>query len=295
MNKCKYKNSLEARHVPPVDDGVITSRSSIISSLACDWRDSGIKLGDTVLIHSSVTRLTSRLRRVGVVVSVQDILDSFRAAVGASGTLLLPTFNFEFAAGKQFDIRTTPSHMGALTETARIHAESVRTGHPIYSFSVIGHNSNLFKGLTNFSGYGADSPFGLLMKMGGKIAALDLPDEKCMTFYHYVEESENVPYRYHKVFSGEYTDADGCTGLRSFGLFVRDLDIGVETDVQPMGQHLWELGICTGYRPGEGNGLRTMCARAVFDATRAIIQNGEALGMLYRLDASNHTGKLSPT
>ncbi len=220
---------------------------------------------------------------------VQDILESFRVAVGPTGTLLFPTFNFEFTAGKPFDIRSSPSHMGALTEAARLHPESVRTGHPIYSFSVIGHHSKSFEGLTNFSGYGADSPFGLLMQIDGKIAALDLPDEKCMTFYHFVEESENVPYRYHKVFSSEYTDANGSTGVRSFGLFVRDLARRVETDVKPMGLRLWDLGFCTGCRPGEGNGLRTLPARAVFDATRAVIRSGKALGMLYRLGESDHT------
>ncbi|MGA9075436.1 MAG: hypothetical protein WB368_15075, partial [Candidatus Sulfotelmatobacter sp.] len=53
----------------------------------------------------------------------------------------------------------------------------------------------------NFSGDGADSPFGILHKEGGKIAVLDLPDQQSMTFHHYVEESLSVDYRFHKRFS----------------------------------------------------------------------------------------------
>lgn len=55
-----------------------------------------------------------------------------------SGTLLFPSFNFEFTESVPFDIKTTPSHMGALTEAARMHSQAIRTGHPIYSFAAIG-------------------------------------------------------------------------------------------------------------------------------------------------------------
>src|SRR5262245_31554345 len=79
---------------------------------------------------------------------------------------------------------------------------AVRTGHPIYSFAAIGKRADEFRGVRNFSGYGEDSPFGVLHHADGRMAVLDLPDNDSMTFYHYVEESCSAPYRYHKRFAG---------------------------------------------------------------------------------------------
>lgn len=200
-------------------------------------------------------------------------------ALGDSGTLLLPLFNFDFAAGAPFDIRTTPSKMGALTEAGRLNVDAVRTGHPIYSFAAIGAHADQFRGVTNYSGYGTDSPFGILHRLGGSIAILDLSDQESMTFYHYVEESLDVPYRYHKAFEGDYTDGLGRTSRRTFGLFVRDR--GIETAVDPMGERLWEMGLYTGCRHGQGAGLRVIEANAVYDATASVICAGQARGLLY--------------
>ena len=62
-------------------------------------------------------------------------------------------------------MRNTKSQMGSLTEAARNHPNSVRTGHPIYSFCAIGKHASKFKMLDNVSGYGADSPFGILRNL----------------------------------------------------------------------------------------------------------------------------------
>ena len=193
---------------------------------------------------------------------------------------MLPTFNYGFCSGEPFDILHTRSEMGALTEAARKHPLAHRTGHPIYSFAFIGHRQFI---LNNYSGYGQDSPFGILHKNRGKIAVLDLDDKGAMTYYHYVEEALNVPYRYHKVFTGKYTDSSGMTQDRSYGLFVRDLKQGVVTEVNPMGGLLWTENIWQGYHPYEGPGLRVGGAAQIFDATAQVILDGKAEGMLYQV------------
>ena len=76
-------------------------------------------------------------------------VQSFLDAVGAEGTVLFPLFNFGFSNGEPFDIRNTPSKMGKLTEAARLHPDAVRTGHPVYSFAVIGAKADRFKGIDN--------------------------------------------------------------------------------------------------------------------------------------------------
>ncbi len=255
-----------------------------VARLARLWFDAGINEGDIVLVHSSIRRTMSMAAQSGNEISPSAILESFLMAVGQAGTLLLPLFNFDFTQGLAFDIRSTPSQMGALTETARSHPAAVRTGHPIYSYAVLGARRNDFRGVNNFSGYGQDSPFGIVHRSGGKIAVLDLPDQNSMTFYHYIEEALNVPYRYHKTFTGTYIGTDGISSVKTYGLFVRDLAKGVHTHVDPMGELLWLQGLYSGSRPGQGSGLRVVDAKRMFDATAAIIRDGRALDTLYRIE-----------
>ncbi len=241
------------------------------------WRQSGVEPGDVLLVHSSLRRT---LKTYGV--SPEEVLESFLWALGPKGTLLLPLFNFGFAEGKPFDIRNTPSQMGALTEAGRRYPGAIRSKHPIYSFAAIGEKAHLFD-VDNFSGYGPDSPFAILRELDGKIAVLDLLDQDSMTFYHHVEEMHNVPYRYHKTFTGCYTDWDGQTSLKTYGLFVRDIEQGVETYVHPMGEILWAEGFYRGDRPWVGSGLRTISARQLYDRVSEVIRSGQAEGILYRV------------
>jgi aminoglycoside 3-N-acetyltransferase len=251
--------------------------------LSQEWSKAGVAKGDMLLLHSNTQATLRRLKKQGFKMDVETILDSFLYALGEEGTLLLPLFNFEFCTGKPFDIRTTPSHMGALTETGRLRAGAVRTGNPMYSFAVLGARSARFREVDNFSGYGADSPFGILHREDGKIAILDLPDQHSMTFYHYVEESTSVDYRFHKRFSAPYTDSDGEVSDRTYGLFVRKLDQGVVTHVEPMGEILWAKGLYSGDRPLTGCGLRVISAHALYDEVASVIRQGKARGMLYEI------------
>jgi aminoglycoside 3-N-acetyltransferase len=257
-----------------------------ITLLARQWRDAGVREGDTLLVHSSLRRTMRVLLHAGrpAASAAEDVLASFLEAIGPGGTLLLPLFNFDFTKGVPFDLRSTPSRMGALTEAGRRHPAAVRTGHPIYSFAVIGHEAERFRNLENFSGYGPDSPFAMLHAMGGRIAVLDLPDQHSMTSYHYVEESHAVSYRYTKEFEGPYTGWDGTTARRTFGLYVRNIERGVMTHVDPMGEILWQRGLYRGDRPGERSGLRTIEAAAFFEAVSETIKDGRAEGLLYRVE-----------
>jgi aminoglycoside 3-N-acetyltransferase len=226
--------------------------------------------------------------RKGYTITPGNLLDSFLDAVGHSGTVLLPIFNFDFTRGVPFNIRTTRSQMGILPEAARVYPGVTRTGHPIYSFAVIGKNAHQFKGVNNFSGYGSDSPFALLKKLDGRIAVLDLADQNSMTFYHYVEEMNNVPYRFHKRFTGKYTDEDGITSERIYGLFVRDLEKGVVSHLDPAGELLWEHGLYKGDRPRINSGLRIISAREMYTFVNEIIVSGRAEGLLYTIEQDGH-------
>ena len=85
---------------------------------------------------------------------------------------------------------------------------------------------------------------------------------------------------------GEYTDASGTTDNRTYSLFVCDRDEGVVTDVNAMGEILWEKGLYRGQRSGQGVGLRTISAEAMYDAVSEVIKSGAALGTLYSIKES---------
>ena len=259
----------------------MTKNIAYIKQLSESWANCGVKSGDILLVHSNIKRTLVKARRAGVQLTPDDVLDSFIDCLGDSGTLILPLFNFDFPTKKVFDIRSTPSQMGALTEVARMRSDVVRTGHPIYSFAVLGKEKDRFKGLVNESGYGENSPFGLLHKLNGKIASLDLEDQNSMTFYHYVEEYMMVKYRYFKTFSGAFFDSVGQESRRDFKLFVRDIEQHVLTHVNPAGELLWKNGLYRGDRPKENAGLRTIKANDMFDFVSHLVNSGNAEGNLF--------------
>ncbi|PVZ70208.1 AAC(3) family N-acetyltransferase [Pelagibaculum spongiae] len=255
-----------------------------VQQLAEDWKKTGIESGDMILLHSSIKNTIRRYLRQKIKLTPDDILDSLLLAVGSEGTLLLPLFNFDFTSGSGFDIRSTPSQMGVLTEAARKREGAVRTGHPIYSFVALGKNADKFLSVDNVSGYAEDSPFGILHHNKAKVAVLGLPDQDSMTFYHYVEEMHNVSYRYYKKFTGNYTESNGLSSDKTYSLFVRNVEEGVLTDVDPMGELLWEKGLYHGFRPSEDVGLRWVYAEDIFNAVAEVIKSGNAKGLLYSIE-----------
>ena len=245
------------------------------------WVKSGLRSGDTVLLHLDIVRTLIDMRQNGFKPSAIDVLDSFIDLVGEDGTCLFPSFNFDFINAGTFDILNTPSHSGVVSELARISNRSIRTTHPVYSFSVIGKHANLFQKLNNVSAYGKGSPFDLLKELDGKIAVLDLDENTSMTFHHHVEEMLQVPYRYVKEFSGSYIDAKRQKSTRSCSIYVRRLEEKIVTSLNPVGELLWEKRVYSGFKEYTGTGLRVSRAKEIFKTVEKLILSGNALNMLY--------------
>ena len=173
--------------------------------------------------------------------------------------------------------------MGILTEIARKKKNVIRTGHPIYSFCALGKHSKEFQGIDNESGYGHDSPFAKINEMDGKIAVIGLDDQHSMTSYHYVEECNQVDYRYYKSFTGDYVKEDGIKIEKTYTLYVRDIKRGVKTDVNRMMDFLWLKGLYIGKKPNEGYGMRTIKFNSLYQQTENIIKSGNAKNYLFSI------------
>ncbi len=230
------------------------------SRLIKDFRALGVKKDDTLLVHSSYKSLG------GVEGGPQTVIDALLEVLGEEGTLLMPTFNFDFCKGATWDVNKTPSKMGYMTNLVRLDPRAKRVFHPIYSFAVIGKYADNFAQIRDKSSYGANSAFAKLRELDGKIMVIGLSYNDSMTFFHHIEEMEGVDYRYLKTFSGQITDAKGNTYQDSYQMLVRDLDMGVKTMVDPMGALLEKKGIIKSRKIGAAD-VKLMKANEVYEFT----------------------------
>lgn len=182
-----------------------------------------LKAGDTVYLASDVTRLCDEAGGS----AASDMIGCIQRMITESGTLLVPTFSWDFCHDKGFDIRRTHSRTGALSRIALRSPGFIRTRHPIYSFAVWGADAQLYASLENVSAFGPGSPFGVMTEHGAYLITFCVRYETSLTYQHYVEEMIGVPWRYMKDFTGEYTDESGSVSVRTYSMYVRDLDMDV--------------------------------------------------------------------
>jgi len=149
-----------------------------------DLRKLGLKEGDIVLVHSS-------LSAIGYVEGSTDtVIDALLEAVGEDGTIMVPTFPFiDFMASyvkknPVFDVRRTPSKMGVITEKFRQRTESLRSCHPTHSVAAIGKQALFMTAGHENSYYPFDksSPFWKLIEIKGYVLLLGVDYESMTVF-----------------------------------------------------------------------------------------------------------------
>jgi aminoglycoside 3-N-acetyltransferase len=243
--------------------------------LVTEFGKLGLKAGDIVLVHSSYKSLG------GVAGGPQTIIDALLEVLTPEGTLIMPTFNFNFNKGEPWDVRNTPSHMGVITELVRTNPNSRRVFHPFYSFAILGKLKDELTRIRYKDSYGVDSIFMQLRKLDAKIMIIGLSYTHSMTFFHHIEQMEGVDYRFIKAFTGEVTDENGNTYTDTFTMLVRDIDKGVLTEVDPMGAVLEQRGVVTVRKIGEAD-VKLMKANDVYRVTAEEMKINPML--MYQID-----------
>ena len=168
-----------------------------------------IDKGDKVLVSSDILRILMLSKKKENNLNPDTIIDMLKEKIGEEGTLLFPTYNWDFCKGKDFNYKTTYSLSGALGNSALKRNDFVRTKNPIYSFAVTGKDKKLLSSINHESCFGLDSPFGYLIKNKGKNLFIDIDYKSGFTFCHVAEETVGVSYRYLKEFTGYYLDRNG--------------------------------------------------------------------------------------
>jgi len=194
-----------------------------------------INSGDTIMLHGDAA-VAFQLNSQNQNRNLKLLFDKIISYLGKNGTLIVPTFSYSFAEGKDFDVKNTPSKLGTFSENFRKRKDVVRSNHPIFSVSAIGKHSKSFQNSDIKTCFGKDTAFDLLLNFSGKIVCFGCSFNR-ITFTHFVEEKLKVKYRFHKEFSGwvvknkkkEYIKTD---------FFVRDLKRNTETELKKLKEEL---------------------------------------------------------
>lgn len=192
----------EEAAIERVDDPVTAS------SLAADVRELGIDVGDTVLVHSSLSALG------WVCGGPQAVVDALQNVVTESGTLVAPTHTGQYTDPEgwsnppvpeawiaqiretmpPFRPDVTPTRgMGAVPECFRNYPGVVRSEHPEVSFAAWGAAAEEIVTDHGFDyGLGENSPLARIYERDGDVLLLGVGHEN-NTSLHLAEYRADVP------------------------------------------------------------------------------------------------------
>ena len=180
--------------------------NSPFDKLAEYLRTLGIRKDGVLLVHASLRSLGKV--EGGAETVIQTLLD----VLGERGTLLLPALSYETVrtANPYFNVRETPSCIGALAEYFRQRPGTLRSIHPTHSVCGVGAQAHeLLCGHENDSTpCGPNSPFHKLPHYNGQILFLGC-GLRPNTSMHAIEELSEPIYLYNDILKYQITDAHG--------------------------------------------------------------------------------------
>lgn len=234
-----------------------------------------IQKGDIVYVVSDVLELAKQAREHGERFDRDCFLESLQRKVGETGTLLIPTFNWDFCKGIPFDYVKTSCRTGALGTAALKRQDFVRTKHPIYSFAVWGKDRDWLFEQDEPNSFGENSLFDYMYRKDAKALVIGLDAMDGLTFMHHVEQMVGVPFRFHKIFAADYTDWNGVTTRKEYTMYVRDLDMDAKEHTKHFSQILEDLNVSHTRILNEVP-FRTVYLRGVFDVEAVDIRYNDS-------------------
>ena len=177
-----------------------------------DLKKLGLKEGDIVLVHSS-------LSSIGYVEGGADVvIDALLETVGNTGTVVVPTLTLSTEDFFQdnppiFDPKKTPCYTGKIPEVFRQREDAVRSIHPTHSVAAIGpHAEYLTKdNQKSQTPCGEHSPFYELITLDGYLLVLGAPFANMPSFHVIEGKVSHFPIEVYKKepVKARYIDNDG--------------------------------------------------------------------------------------
>lgn len=157
-------------------------------SFVNDLKKIGIKKGDRVFLHSSFKSIGTESG------NPQKVIDAFLTILAEDGCLGMPVFPFCFSAEEPFDIDSSPSQVGIISEFFRRMKGVSRSFSPSHSVCFYGKDAEHFsRGAEFMPPYSLQGPFGKLYDFNFKIVMLGCglaPN----SMLHAIEDWARLPY-----------------------------------------------------------------------------------------------------
>ena len=219
----------------------------------------GLVEGDLIQVHSSLSSFGH------VDGGAEAVVEALLEAVGPEGTVMVPTFNH--GAEDVFDLRTSPSTNGAVTNALRLRPAAYRSLHATHPTAAIGPLAELLTRDHPSAGtFGLQSPLGKLAAMGGKVLLLGV-GMRANTMAHLGETLYGVPC-FIEGWPRRIVDGLGHI-VPARGLYWRNGPCRVEWE--PLEAHLRERGQIADGQVGEAK-LQLMLGAHVLGAAVRLCQ-----------------------
>lgn len=161
-----------------------------------------INKGDNVIIHSNLAGIYQFYKKFNNKSTNFFFLKTLTQYIGKQGTLLVPSYNFDFTKGKTYDRSKSISHVGSFGTFLIEKFYKQRTFEPTFSHFVFGRlKKEVFNCQIN-EAFGQNSIFKLIQKNNFKILCFCCSPAR-MTFLHYIEKESKVSYRFNKYFNSK--------------------------------------------------------------------------------------------
>ncbi len=200
--------------MPEIDTIHANALPLTYDSLVEQFSACGVAAGQTVLVHSSMSRMG------WIVGGAVDVIRALLDVLGENGTLMMPTHTSNNTDPSHwenppvpehwwpiirehrpaYDPRVTPSwNMGVLPEVLRTWPGAIRSEHPIGSFVAVGKNAAYLTSEHKLDEeFGQTSPIGRLYELDGYVMLLGVPHDN-NTSLHLAEHRALWPSRrYHR-------------------------------------------------------------------------------------------------
>jgi aminoglycoside 3-N-acetyltransferase len=161
-------------------------------------KDLGISRNDNIIMHSNTAGIHQFFGKRNDK-NLKFFFGVILNYIGETGTILIPTYNYDFTKGKPFHRRKTLSQVGELGNFLIKTYSKNRTSDPVFSHIVFGVEKNQILKCDTRESFGDKSVFNYILNKNFKIICFCC-SPATMTFIHFIEKKFNVKYRYNKYF-----------------------------------------------------------------------------------------------
>lgn len=193
-------NRFRQRKKMKVNDALDSAKVSgdIITKdhLSRDFDRIGLKPGDTVLVHTSMSKIGYMEN------GPQTFVEALIEYIGTEGNVMMPTspnptLQLDYAKNnKFFNVDETPSALGAISECFRVLPDVKRSFSPTEPVSVLGKDADFLTNSHHLDNtpYTDKSPFQKMYELNGKILYIGVTLDNAGTNLHTMEDAVDFEY-----------------------------------------------------------------------------------------------------